>query len=321
MKKIDLWITLAALTGILNLQAQSDCSVEMGAGNAGTLYERITNPEEVRNLAVTGEIDARDFARVRDNMPDLVSLDLKETVIVAYTGTEGTHYYDPGDPESGRPAEEITGITYDAGTMPEYALGYISEIVLPTSLTGLHTYAFSNSSTLTRLDFSACNGLTEIPYSLFWYQGNLAEIRLPASINAIGAYAFGYATGLTDLYVYAETPPEATEASFLECPVADQVTLHVPKNSIEAYQAQAPWNTFFKIREADSLITGLPEITTEPLVYTQNGHLRIRTVENRTVNVWNLNGQLVKQLFVSPGETDIVLPQGVYLIDGKKIML
>ena len=38
----------------------------------------------------TGIIDARDFKTMRDLMPALGIIDLKEAVIVAYTGTEGT---------------------------------------------------------------------------------------------------------------------------------------------------------------------------------------------------------------------------------------
>ena len=56
--------------------------------------------------------------------------------------------------------------------------------------------------------------------------------------------------------------------------------------------------------------------------YSQNGILHIVTDEAMTVNVYNLTGQLVKQLDVTAGEYVIEgLERGVYIVNNNKVML
>ncbi|GHT02799.1 hypothetical protein FACS189440_15490 [Bacteroidia bacterium] len=58
---------------------------------AGSLKTSLPAPlTGVTDLTVTGTIDARDFRTIREDLPNLVKLNLSGTAIVTYTGSEGT---------------------------------------------------------------------------------------------------------------------------------------------------------------------------------------------------------------------------------------
>jgi len=114
------------------------------------------------HLTLTGTIDARDFRTMRDEMPQLQSVDLRGVTIVAYTGTEGT---------AGYYAE------YPANTLPTNAfsnLYNLSAVELPPSLVAIGTYVFRN-----------CQGM--------------GTLYIPASVTSIGWYAFIASTTMLDV--------------------------------------------------------------------------------------------------------------------------
>jgi len=45
------------------------------------------------NIKITGNMDARDFYYLRENLPQLTSLDLNDILIYSYSGSDGTNYY------------------------------------------------------------------------------------------------------------------------------------------------------------------------------------------------------------------------------------
>jgi hypothetical protein len=106
---------------------------------AGTLSTFLTVSElsTITNLTITGEIDARDFLTMRDNMPMLEEVDLKGASIIAYQGVIGVGIYKAGP--------------YDANAIPKYAFfnpsnnttkPLLSKIVLPYSTNFIDDYAF-----------------------------------------------------------------------------------------------------------------------------------------------------------------------------------
>ena len=158
---------------------------------AGTLASRLTDPETVSRLTVSGSIDARDIKFMRDNMPSLINLDISTASIAAYLGTEGTH-----------PSETV----YPANEIPNYAFhnpaifaGKLSlkSVVFPENLTGIRDYAFYNCTGLTG-ELTIPQGVTTIGNSAFsGCRGLTGELTLPNSVRYIGDNAFSYCEGLT----------------------------------------------------------------------------------------------------------------------------
>lgn len=173
MKKILL--TLLCFCSIMAPQAQ--VSKTINVTTAGTLSSLLTTEEKnnVTNLTVSGNIDARDFQCMRFELLSLSTLDLANTTIMAYTGTGGT-----------------VGMSFDynANTIPMYFINenvYLESIILPLNCTSIDDYAFSNCTELISVVLS--NNLQSIGSNSF--EGcPISTINFPNSLQTIGNYAF-----------------------------------------------------------------------------------------------------------------------------------
>ncbi len=134
----------------------------VNVSTAGTLSNLITATDAgtITTLTVTGNIDARDFVFMRDNITHLATLDISTARIKAYTGVDGTY--------------AGTSITYPADVLPLCAFynaitytykGTLSTIKLPTTITSIGGSAFYY-----------CYGLS-------------GTFTIPASVKSIGDYA------------------------------------------------------------------------------------------------------------------------------------
>ena len=122
-------------------QAGSNAAIEVTAGNLINLFttEQLAT---ITKLTLTGTIDARDFKTMRDEMPLLAEIDLRETEIVAYIGTEGTSPYN-----NDYPANTIPYLAFISTiTGGKASLKYIA---LPTSATVIGYGAFNECKNLT----------------------------------------------------------------------------------------------------------------------------------------------------------------------------
>lgn len=120
----------------------------------GTLNTKFSSEEvlKIKDLTVTGTIDARDVKYIRDFLTVLAILDLSEVNIEAYTGNEGPN--------------NTALISYPANEIPEYSF-YPGKIAL-------RIVKISNSvNTIGNGAFYGCSGIT----------GNL---RIPNSVTTIG---------------------------------------------------------------------------------------------------------------------------------------
>lgn len=129
----------------------------------GTLKNLISDTESklVSTLTVSGNIDARDFAFMRDKMKVLSIIDLTSAVIKSYSGTDGTN----------------TGIntTYPINEIPMYAF--------------YNPYLLTYKSSLTSIKFPS--GLVSIGTLSFYYAWNLTgTITFPPTVKSITNYAF-----------------------------------------------------------------------------------------------------------------------------------
>ncbi|MFA5044534.1 MAG: leucine-rich repeat protein, partial [Paludibacter sp.] len=208
--------------------------------SAGGLSSALTHDEHsvLNRLTITGTLDASDFKFMRDSIPNLTYLDISQTTINAYTGSNGT-------------VGSYT-ISYPAATIPQNAFdnGYYSSkialksIILPNSISSIGTYAFqycfkldsiaipnsvtsigdfafdycnnlksvklSNSLTTIGRVFSNCSSLTKIVIpnsvtsltgSTFSYCSRLKDVSFSNSLTSIGSNAFNNCTGITDISI------------------------------------------------------------------------------------------------------------------------
>lgn len=172
---------------------------------AGTLKECIATAgkdyTKVKNLKVTGTIDARDFYMMRDEMTILQSINLKEVEIAAC---------------------KIGNISYNANEIPSSAFEYKSVLVrcvFPQIITtiGDSAFRFTNLSgsliipngvkTIRRGAFAHCSfdGTLTFPNSLETIEdeafdecsGFIGTLDLPISLKVIKHSAFAYCSGFT----------------------------------------------------------------------------------------------------------------------------
>jgi len=159
MKKITLLLIVFFSAHYLLCQT----SKTLNLSTAGTLKDNITLSEQktITTLTLSGNVDARDFAFMRDKIELLSVLDLTNSVIKSYTGIDGTY-------------SAIT-TTYPANEIPAYA--FFDPLL----------FTYKSSLTSLKLPVTA----TKIGTSAFYYSWNLAgTINIPASLNSIADYAF-----------------------------------------------------------------------------------------------------------------------------------
>lgn len=113
----------------------------------------------------------------------------------------------------------------------------LETVLIPEGVTTLHEDVFVNCSKLH--DVSLPTSLSAIGRGVFYMCSSLEEITLPAQVASVGEYCFYYCDKLRDIYCLATTPPQAI-ATFDR----QDIRLHVPPTSIEAYRNHSVWGKF-----------------------------------------------------------------------------
>ncbi len=134
------------------------------------------------------------------------------------------------------------------------------------------------------IDLSRTTGYTEIPSYSFDGAEALKELFLPINVENVGTSAFRGCSSLTDIYLYATTPP-TLEENALEG-LDKKVKLHVPSASVALYATAAGWNQL-SIQSLDanekSITVNLPG---------ENGKYKNMTIELQNI----LSGQTYRCL-------------------------
>lgn len=166
MKRITLLATIASL-------AMYAGAIEI-ENTAGQLSENITDTS-VDVLTVTGTMDARDFKFIGEKLTHLLTLNISQAEIVAFSDPQGT----------------LNGGTfnYEALTLPSTMLmnSPISSIVLPTGLKSIGQAALAGCANLSTITLP--EGLESIGDFAFNGSG-LTQISVPAQVTIIGNGAF-----------------------------------------------------------------------------------------------------------------------------------
>ncbi len=146
----------------------------------GRLPEAITaagaDASTVKNLKVTGVMDADDFTFVREGMPSLASINLKDVRIPeVYLGRDS----------------DTEGDIYAENALPENAFSHnktIRRFILPESIAAIGACAFSNTEPTSTIVIP--ESVTRICHDAFAYIWENAEIVLPGRLEYVGKYAF-----------------------------------------------------------------------------------------------------------------------------------
>ncbi|MBL7968058.1 MAG: leucine-rich repeat domain-containing protein [Prolixibacteraceae bacterium] len=270
-------ISAQTVTKSLNLATAGNLSTELTADLKNT----------VTNLMLSGNINARDFKCLRDEMIVLKELDMSGASILAFSGTGGTL---------------ATNSSYAANQIPEYAFSFsstskgkvsLTKVLLPANLTSIANYAFwectglldiiipngvtslgegsfkgctnlataTLSNALTKIDntaFYRCYALksivipgsvTQIGSSSFYQCTNLAAINIPNSVKSIGNFAFEGCGWATTITIGSGIETIGTEA-FKDCLSVTALSINRPVGPVintSTFSGMKKWEVLFEV--------------------------------------------------------------------------
>ena len=120
----------------------------------------------------------------------------------------------------------------------------LASITIPNAVTSIGTKAFNGCSSM--LSATLGKSVTDIRPSAFYECTSLASVTIPNSVTNIGSFAFAECSGLLNMYCYAEKIPLTESLAFSNSNIAN-ATLHVPAESVSAYQVAYQWKDFKEI--------------------------------------------------------------------------
>ena len=174
----------------------------------------------------------------------------------------------------------------------------LTSVTIPNSVTTIGGYAFSGCSSLTSVTIP--NSVTTIGNEAFSDCTNLQKVNIGNSVKAIGLYAFNYCTSITQISSEAVVPPTCESGVFTDINKS-KCKLIVPKNSLDAYKQAYQWKDFLLIEGSTTGITNT--------VYNNSGLADVYTIDG------------TKRLSKASTDEINALPKGVYIVNGKKIII
>ena len=238
----------------ISIMMQAQISKKINITTAGSLNTVLTKAEKstITNLTITGSIDARDFATMRDSMPSITVIDLSGSTINAYSGIIGSS----------------SSTTYLANSIPQNAFfdskNYsrpITSIVLPSSTITIGSNAFNGLRMIKT--FTIPPSVTTIESSIFSNCNGLTSINIPASVTAIGYGAFS-GSGMIEITVEGANKNYSSEngvlfnkdkTKLIQCPEAKKGDYIIP-NTVNIIGTIAFYsNTLTSIKIPNSVIT------------------------------------------------------------------
>ena len=174
----------------------------------------------------------------------------------------------------------------------------LTSVTIGNSVTTIGWNAFSNCSSLTSVTIP--NSVTTIGNEAFSGCTNLQKVHIGDSVKAIGEYAFDNCTNITQISSEAVVPPTCESGVFTDINKS-KCKLIVPKNSLDAYKQAYQWEDFSLIEGSTTGITNTVYNKAELAdVYTIDGAKRLSKASTDEINA---------------------LPKGVYIVNGKKIII
>ncbi len=174
----------------------------------------------------------------------------------------------------------------------------LTSVTIPNSVTTIGQLAFSGCSSLTSVTIP--NSATTIGSEAFSGCTNLKKVNIGKSVKDIGEYAFDYCTSITQISSEAVVPPTCESGVFTDINKS-KCKLIVPKNSLDAYKQAYQWEDFSLIEGSTTGITNT--------VYNKAGLADVYTIDG------------TKRLSKASTDEINALPKGVYIVNGKKIII
>ena len=174
----------------------------------------------------------------------------------------------------------------------------LTSITIPNSVTTIGDNAFESCSSLTSITIP--NSVTTIGERTFANCYSLTSVTIPSSVTRIEDGAFSDCGNVKQITSEAVTPPYCSRYAF-DGVNRNECKLFVPKNSIDAYKRAYVWWHFFLI---EGTTTGIKNN-----IYNK--------IDN--VDVYTIDG--VKRLSKANVNEINALPKGIYIINGKKIII
>ncbi len=174
----------------------------------------------------------------------------------------------------------------------------LTSVNIPNSVTTIRAFAFAECSALTSVTIP--NSVTTIGSETFSECTNLQKVYIGDSVKAIGEYAFNNCTSITQISSEAVVPPTC-ESNALNSINKSKCKLIVPKNSLDAYKQAPQWKDFLLIEGSTTGITNT--------VYNNSGLADVYTIDG------------TKRLSKASTDEINALPKGVYIVNGKKIII
>ena len=179
-----------------------------------------------------------------------------------------------------------------------YECSHLTSVTIPNSVTEIGTSAFEDCRSLTSVTIP--NSVTEIEEETFKNCHNLQKVNIGNSVKTIGVSAFENCTSITQISSEAVVPPTC-ESNALNSISKSKCKLIVPKNSIDAYKQAPQWKEFLLIEGSTTGITNT--------VYNKAGLADVYTIDG------------TKRLSKASTDEINALPKGVYIVNGKKIII
>ena len=174
----------------------------------------------------------------------------------------------------------------------------LTSVTIPNSVTTIGSSAFQGCSALTSVTIP--NSVTRISDYTFSECTNLQKVNIGNSVKTIGIFAFGNCTSITQISSEAVEPPTCGLNVF-GVVNKSKCKLIVPKNRLDAYKQADQWKDFFLIEGSTTGITNT--------VYNKAGLADVYTIDG------------TKRLNKASTDEINALPKGMYIVNGKKIII
>lgn len=190
MKKIFLSIVLT-ISATMSWALEVECT----PGNLANLVDDTS----ITSLTVTGQMDARDFKFIADELDALTTIDLSGVTIVSYSDHHKPLFSNEVD--------------YDANYIPPLAFfgKKITQITIPASTHAIGLAAFAGCNQLTSFTFH--EGLDSIAAYAF-SATKLNQVVLPSSIKALGKGVFSNMPSLSSVTINPATEMAIPDNAF-----------------------------------------------------------------------------------------------------------